>query len=142
MRCRLHLSDWQKLGSWIMPSGGHNLEKLEFQGPPCWRFVEWAAIPKSRTLSNSIFGYSVTQQCHCRRVPQRDLPTCPQGPARRCWLPFCLWQSVSISVGGWAQVEEALSAILCPSQKGWSQCTRGNWNTAVKHNVHQESRTQ
>lgn len=116
IRCCLQLSDWQKLGSWIMPSGSQDLEKLEFQGPPCWRFVDWAAILKSRTLLNSIIGYSVTQQCHCRHVPQRDLPTCPQGPARRCWLPFCLWPSVSISVGGRAQVEEVLCNILSESE--------------------------
>lgn len=64
------------------------------------------------------------------------------GPCTRCWLPFCLWQSGSISVGGKAQVAEALSAILCPTQKGWRQCAQGNLNKAFKHNMHPESRTQ
>lgn len=86
-----------------MLSGGQDLEKLEFQGPPCWRFMDWAAILKSRTLVR----FNIRTLCD----PAMSLQVCTpeksaymsSGPCMKM-LAAILLVTVSVHLCGWTGI--------------------------------------
>lgn len=84
------------LGSWIMPNGGQDVWLLEFLEicrlvQPFWR----AVLGQIQYSSYTLWPSSATAGMNPRQILLHVL----RGHARRCSLPFCLWQKASISGG-------------------------------------------